>query len=111
MTKAVIFDLEGTLLTTRECRIRAWSQTAREQGIQCDETLLHRMAHARAPQALEIMLTRSHRLYQPAEKLALLARREICWKRRLNSTRMSCCCPRALLPYRRIRRRAARCGC
>ena len=74
MTKAVIFDLEGTLLTTRECRIRAWSQTAREQGIQCDENLLHRMAHARAPQALEIMLTRSHRLYQPAEKLALLAR-------------------------------------
>ena len=71
MTKAVIFDLEGTLLTTRECRIRAWSQTAREQGIQCDENLLHRMAHARAPQALEIMLTRSHRLYQPAEKLAL----------------------------------------
>ena len=74
MTKAVIFDLEGTLLTTRECRIRAWSQTAKEQGIQCDENLLHRMAHARAPQALEIMLTRSHRLYQPAEKLALLAR-------------------------------------
>lgn len=74
MTKAVIFDLEGTLLTTRECRIRAWSQTAREQGIQCDEKMLHRMAHARAAQALEIMLTRSHRVYQPAEKLALLAR-------------------------------------
>ena len=73
MTKAVIFDLEGTLLTTRECRIRAWIQTARELGIQCYENLLHRMAHARAPQALEIMLTRSHRLYQPAEKLALLA--------------------------------------
>ena len=74
MTKAVIFDLEGTLLSTRECRIRAWSQTAREQGIQCDEKLLGRIAHARAPQALEIMLTRSHRVYQPAEKLALLAR-------------------------------------
>ena len=74
MIKAVIFDLEGTLLSTRECRIRAWMQTAREQGIQCDEKMLCKMAHARAPQALEIMLTRSRRTYQPPEKMALLAR-------------------------------------
>lgn len=74
MSKAVIFDLEGTLLSTRECRIRAWNQTAKEQGIHLDDKMLQRIAQSRPQQALEMMLTRSRRAYHPAEKLALLAR-------------------------------------
>lgn len=71
---AVIFDLEGTLLSTRECRIRAWNQTAKEQGIHLDDKMLQKIAQSRPQQALETMLTRSRRVYHPAEKLALMAR-------------------------------------
>lgn len=72
--KAVIFDLEGVVVRTKDCRLRAWRQTAQEQGILLDEKIEKKIAELSASEALNTILTRSRRVYSPAEKLALTAR-------------------------------------
>lgn len=76
MIQAVLFDLEGVLVTTDRCHYQAWKQMAVEQGLPFDEQIYQRLRGNGRMDALDIILQGAKRRnYSPAEKFALTARK------------------------------------
>lgn len=76
MIKAVIFDLDGVLVTTDELHYCAWKQLADEEGIKDftrEDNLRQRGVSRMA--SLEVVLEKSEKQYSDAEKLALAERK------------------------------------
>jgi beta-phosphoglucomutase len=73
--RAVIFDLDGVLVSTDEFHYRAWQRLADEEGIPFDRDANNRLRGVGRMQCLEIMLERSPRSYTPNQKAALADRK------------------------------------
>ena len=74
MIQAVLFDLEGVLVTTEHCHYRAWKQMADEHGLPFDEQVFAKIRGSGRMDALNIILTSARRRnYTPAERFALTA--------------------------------------
>jgi beta-phosphoglucomutase len=73
--RAVIFDLDGVLVSTDEFHYRAWQRLADEEGIAFDRRANRRLRGVGRMESLEIMLERSPRPYAPEEKAALAERK------------------------------------
>lgn len=76
MIQAVIFDLDGVLVTTDELHYRAWKQLADEEGITGftrEDNLRQRGVSRMA--SLEIVLEKSGKTYSDEEKLSLAERK------------------------------------
>lgn len=76
MIKAVIFDLDGVLVTTDELHYQAWKQLAEEEGIigfAREDNLRQRGVSRMA--SLEVVLEKTDKQYSDAEKLALAERK------------------------------------
>ena len=43
MIKAVIFDLDGVIVSTDDCHYEAWKKMADEEGIYFDKTINNRL--------------------------------------------------------------------
>lgn len=71
MIKAVIFDLDGVLVTTDELHYQAWKQLAEEEGItgfMREDNLRQRGVSRMA--SLEVVLEKADRQYSDKEKAA-----------------------------------------
>ena len=66
--EAVIFDLDGVLLSTDEFHYKAWKQLADREGIPFDRTMNERLRGVSRMESLEIILEQANRDYSPAEK-------------------------------------------
>lgn len=75
MIRAVIFDLDGVLVTTDECHYQAWKRVAEEEGIPFDRAVNERLRGVSRMESLERILEKAPRTYTPAEKEALAARK------------------------------------
>ena len=75
MIRAVIFNLDGVLIRSDECHIRAWKALASEQGIPLNDDLYRRMRGMKRMDSLRILLKRAERKYTPGEMWALSARK------------------------------------
>lgn len=75
MIQAVIFDLDGVLVTTDDCHYEAWLRMAREEGIAFDRAINQRLRGVSRMESLEIILEKAEKPYTDAEKLALAARK------------------------------------
>jgi len=73
--RAVIFDLDGVLVSTDEFHYLAWQRLADEEGVPFDRETNHRLRGVGRMDSLEILLERSPRTYTPAEKTALADRK------------------------------------
>lgn len=76
MIKAVIFDLDGVLVTTDELHYWAWKQLADEEGITGftrEDNLRQRGVSRMA--SLEVLLEKANRQYSDEEKAALAERK------------------------------------
>lgn len=76
MIKAVIFDLDGVLVTTDELHYQAWRQLADEEGITGftrEDNLRQRGVSRMA--SLEVVLEKTDKEYSDEEKLALAERK------------------------------------
>ena len=73
--QAVIFDLDGVIVSTDDCHYRAWKQLADEEGIPFDRTVNERLRGVSRMESLEIILERSPRVYDLAQKTALAERK------------------------------------
>ena len=76
MIKAVIFDLDGVLVTTDELHYQAWKQLAEEEGItgfMREDNLRQRGVSRMA--SLEVVLEKADRQYSDKEKAALAERK------------------------------------
>lgn len=68
---AVIFDLDGVLVTTDELHYQGWLALAHAHGIHFDRTINHRLRGIGRMESLDVILESAPRVYTNEEKLAL----------------------------------------
>lgn len=75
MIRAVIFNLDGVLVSTDECHYIAWRSLAYEQGLSMTPELYRALAGRKRMDSLKTLLQKAERSYSPAEMWALSARK------------------------------------
>jgi beta-phosphoglucomutase len=73
--KAVIFDLDGVIVSTDEYHFQAWKQLADAEGIPFTREDNERLRGVSRMESLEIMLEKSIRKYTPEQRLAMATRK------------------------------------
>ena len=73
--KAVIFDLDGVIVSTDDCHYRGWKKMADEEGIYFDRAINERLRGVSRMESLNIILERAEKEYSEEEKAALAARK------------------------------------
>ena len=73
--KAIIFDLDGVLVSTDNCHYLAWKQLADEENIYFDRDINERLRGISRMESLEIVLERSERKYSYVEKQEMAERK------------------------------------
>ena len=68
MSKAVIFDLDGVLVSTDKLHYKAWKAIADRENIYFDEEINNRLRGVSRMASLDIVLERSDREYSQEEK-------------------------------------------
>lgn len=85
MIKAVLFDLDGVIVSTDEYHYRAWKAIADECGIYFDRTINNRLRGVSRRASLEIILENADRVYSEAEKDVLTDRKNDLYRKLLDS--------------------------
>ena len=80
MIKAVIFDLDGVIVSTDDCHYEAWKKLADEEGIYFDRKINDRLRGVSRMASLEIVLERSEKAYTEEEKTELAERKNNYYK-------------------------------
>ncbi len=73
--KAIIFDLDGVVVSTDECHFLAWKKLADEEGIYFDREINMRLRGVSRMQSLEILLEKANKTYSDDEKTEMAARK------------------------------------
>lgn len=73
--EAVIFDLDGVIVSTDECHYLAWQRMAEEEGIDFTRDDNQRCRGVSRMESLEVVLEKAGRTYTAAEKESLAARK------------------------------------
>lgn len=73
--QAVIFDLDGVIVSTDNCHYLAWKRMADEEGIPFDRKDNERLRGVSRMASLAIVLEKASRAYTEEEKLALATRK------------------------------------
>ena len=66
--QAVIFDLDGVIVSTDELHYQAWKQLAEREGIAFDRNINDRLRGVSRMESLEIVLEKSSKTYSEDEK-------------------------------------------
>lgn len=91
--KAVIFDLDGVIVSTDSCHYKAWKMIADRENIYFDETINNRLRGVSRMQSLEIILERADKEYSEEEKKALAEDKNEIYKELIK-----CLTPEDILP-------------
>lgn len=75
MIKAVIFDLDGVIVSTDDCHYKAWKKMADDEGIYFDKIINNRLRGVSRMESLEIVLEKAEKKYSEEEKLQLAERK------------------------------------
>ena len=75
MIQAVIFNVDGVLVSTDECHYEAWKRLAHEQGIAFSDGVFRAIAGRKRMDGLRVLLKKAERAYSPMELWALSARK------------------------------------
>lgn len=78
--KAVIFDLDGVIVSTDEYHYQAWKSISDEQNIYFDRGINNRLRGVSRAESLEIVLEKPNREYTQAEKEVLLEEKNNIYK-------------------------------
>jgi beta-phosphoglucomutase len=73
--RAVIFDLDGVIVSTDECHYQGWRRLAEEEGIPFTREDNHRQRGVSRMESLEVLLEKAPRSYSGAEKQEMAARK------------------------------------
>lgn len=80
MIDAVIFDLDGVIVSTDDCHYMAWKKMADEEGIYFDEIINNRLRGVSRMESLDIILERADKTYSDDEKTAMAERKNEYYK-------------------------------
>lgn len=83
--KAVVFDLDGVIVTTDDYHYKAWKRMADEEGIPFDRAINERLRGVSRMESLEIILEQAEKPYSDAEKKALAERKNEYYKESLSA--------------------------
>lgn len=96
MIQAIIFNLDGVLVTTDACHYRAWTAMTREYQIPFGQEIYQRMRGRSRREGLNLLLNKTHRNYSEAEKIALDARKNDLYLDEISQMTAECLLPGAL---------------
>jgi len=82
--KAVIFDLDGVILSTDMFHYKAWKKLADEEEIDFDETINERLRGVSRMESLDILLEISSKEYSQKEKEILAERKNEYYREYIN---------------------------
>ncbi len=71
MIKGIIFDLDGVIVSTDDLHFMAWQRIATQENIHFDRTINHQLRGVSRMESLEIILSRSTKIYTEEEKQIL----------------------------------------
>ncbi|MGM9632607.1 MAG: beta-phosphoglucomutase [Eubacteriales bacterium] len=80
MIKAIIFDLDGVIVSTDELHYLAWKQMADSEGIYFDRNINNRLRGVSRMASLEIILERATKRYSEEQKLAMAEQKNEIYK-------------------------------
>ena len=105
---AVIFDLDGVIVSTDDCHYRAWKMMADSQSIPFDREINERLRGVSRMESLEIILERSNRTYTQNEKEALATQKNEAYKLLIQELTPSDMLPGAMKTLEDLRSRGIR---
>ena len=73
--KAVIFDLDGVIVSTDDYHYRAWKKISDEEGIYFDREINERLRGVSRMESLDIILEKANREYSQEEKNSFAERK------------------------------------
>lgn len=82
--EAVIFDLDGVIVSTDDCHYKAWKKMADEEGIYFDKEINNRLRGVSRMASLEIVLERSEKTYSELEKQQMAERKNEYYRELIN---------------------------
>ncbi len=103
--KAVIFDLDGVIVSTDDCHYEAWQQMADKQGIYFDREINQRLRGVSRMESLEIVLERAIRAYTEDEKAAMADEKNETYKRLVEKLSPGAMLPGALETLEALRKK------
>jgi beta-phosphoglucomutase len=83
-TKAVVFDLDGVIVSTDDYHYRAWKSMADEEGIYFDREINERLRGVSRMESLEIILEKAEKIYTDQEKNQMAERKNNLYRELLN---------------------------
>lgn len=81
--KAIIFDLDGVLVSTDKFHYLAWKEIADQEGIEFNEEINHLLRGVSRMESLEIILRKAKKIYNAEEKLNLATAKNEIYKKYL----------------------------
>ena len=78
---AIIFDLDGVLVSTDNCHYEAWKKLADEEGIYFDRTINERLRGVSRMESLEIVLEKAEKTYSDEQKTEMAERKNGYYKK------------------------------
>lgn len=91
--KAVIFDLDGVIVSTDEYHYQAWKKMAEEEGVFFDRVINEKLRGVSRMESLETILNNSEKSYSEQEKLGLATRKNAYYREYLSQLT-----PKEILP-------------
>ena len=82
--KALIFDLDGVIVSTDDYHYRAWKAMADKEGIYFDRTINERLRGVSRMESLEIILERADNQYTDEEKIQMTENKNTLYRELLN---------------------------
>ncbi|MDS0525154.1 beta-phosphoglucomutase [Clostridium sp. SHJSY1] len=82
--KAVIFDLDGVIVSTDEYHYRAWKKMTDDEGIYFDRTINERLRGVSRMESLEIILEKAKKTYNNEEKNQMAEKKNYLYRELLN---------------------------
>ena len=101
--RAVIFDLDGVIVSTDGCHYEAWKQMADQEGIPFTREDNERLRGVSRMDSLEMILEKAERTYSKAEKAKLAALKNAYYKRLIGRLTPDSMLPGALSTLNRLR--------
>lgn len=109
--KAIIFDLDGVLVSTDELHYQAWKKLADRIGVYFDREINHRLRGVGRMDCLEIILERYEgKTFTPEEKLALAEEKNNTYRKLLKTMSPADVAEEVRETLRELRRRGYKLG-
>jgi beta-phosphoglucomutase len=94
MIEAVIFDLDGVIVSTDEFHYKSWLALAKKENIEFNKTINNRLRGVSRMESLEIILEKADKDYSEEEKILLTEYKNTIYRQSLKSLS-----PEDILPF------------